>query len=99
MGAFGARADEELYLRTDVAMVMQFRVGARSTGDSATDSALPAALRPVPRTPERAAVLDRKLTLGDYQDRLGRSSMMLLNGSHWSMPVTEKRSNFGPHTI
>jgi spore coat protein A len=26
----------------------------------------------------------------DSQDRLGRSSIMLLNGAHWDMPVTEK---------
>ncbi len=31
----------------------------------------------------------RELTSGDHQDRLGRLSIMLLNGAHWDMPVTE----------
>src|SRR6266566_2721436 len=39
---------------------------------------------------ERAAVRIRELTISDYQNRLGRSSVMLLNGMHWNMPVTEK---------
>ena len=80
-------AGKEVFLRTEVAVVMQFRISSRKADDS---SSLPAGLRPIPRTPESAAVMDRKLTLADYQNRLGRSSVMLLNGSHWSMPVTEK---------
>jgi len=39
---------------------------------------------------ESAAVKSRELTIMDAQDRLGRSSIMLLNGAHWDMPVTEK---------
>ena len=53
-------------------------------------SSLPTTLRPVPRIPESAAVRTRELTLADYQNRLGRSSVMLLNGAHWDMPVTER---------
>jgi spore coat protein A, manganese oxidase len=83
----GTGAGKEVFLRTEVAVVMQFRISSRKAEDS---SSLPAALRPIPRTPESAAVMERKLTLADYQNRLGRSSVMLLNGSHWSMPVTEK---------
>jgi spore coat protein A len=66
---------------------MQFRVSAAKSGD---DSPVPATLRPVPRTPENTAVMTRELTIADYQNRLGRSSVMLLNGAHWDMPVTEK---------
>jgi spore coat protein A len=39
---------------------------------------------------EGSAVKTRELTIMDSQDRLGRSSIMLLNGAHWDMPVTEK---------
>jgi spore coat protein A, manganese oxidase len=84
---FSGRAGKEVFLRTDVAIVMQFRVSAERVADSA---GLPASLRPIARTPESAAVTTRKLTLADYQNRLGRSSVMLLNGAHWAMPLTEK---------
>jgi len=82
---FSAHAGKEVYLRTDVATVMQFRVSGK-VDDS---SSLPGALRPVVRIPENSAVRTRELTLADYQNRLGRSSVMLLNGRHWDMPVTE----------
>jgi spore coat protein A len=39
--------------------------------------------------PESAAVKTRELTIADYPDRLGRSHIMLLNGAHWDMPITE----------
>lgn len=84
---FSARAGESLYLRTKVAMIMQFRVAHGKARDS---SALPGALRPARRIAASEAVRTRELTLADYQDRLGRSHSMLLNGCHWSMPVTEK---------
>jgi spore coat protein A len=84
---FSPYAGQQLYLRTNVAYVMQFRVGRESTPDS---SRLPSVLRPVKRMAEIEAVKTRELTLADYQDRLGRSHIMLLNGCHWSMPVTER---------
>jgi spore coat protein A len=84
---FSGRAGKELFLRTHVAMMMQFRVSAKKAADS---SSLPATLRPVTRIPESAAIVTRELTIADYQNRLGRSNVMLLNGAHWSMPVTEK---------
>jgi spore coat protein A len=90
---FSRYAGKEIFLRTDVAVVMQFRVSAGKTADSAPAAfltSLAAKLRPVPRMRESAAVLTRELTLADYQNRLGRSSVMLLNGAHWAMPVTEK---------
>jgi spore coat protein A len=68
-------------------MIMQFRVSAKKVEDA---SSLPATLRPMVRTPESAAIVTRELTLADYQNRLGRSNVMLLNGAHWNMPVTEK---------
>jgi spore coat protein A, manganese oxidase len=84
---FNEHASKEIFLRTNVAMVMQFRVSAKKTADT---SALPATLRPVPRMLQSAAVATRELTLADYQNRLGRSNVMLLNGAHWNAPVTEK---------
>jgi len=83
---FSAHAGREVILRTDVAVIMQFSVAAAKTSGT---SALPSTLRPAVRIPETAAVRTRELTLADYQNRLGRSSVMLLNGSHWDMPVTE----------
>jgi len=86
---FSAHAGKQVILRTDVAIIMQFRVSARSSSQTAEPSSLPPTLRPVVRIPETAAVRTRELTLADYQNRLGRSSVMLLNGAHWDMPVTE----------
>ena len=84
---FSGRAGMELFLRTDAAFVMQFRVSPHKVLD---ESSLPAALRPITRIQRTAAVTTRELTLADYQNRLGWSSVMLLNGRHWDMPVTEK---------
>lgn len=84
---FSGHAGKEVYLRTNVATFMQFRVSSKRTADSFS---LPTTLRPVPRIQESEAVVSRQLTLADYQNRLGRSNVMLLNGAHWNMPVTEK---------
>jgi spore coat protein A len=81
------QSGKEIYLRTNVAIIMQFRVSAKKAADSST---LPAMLRPVPRLQESTAVITRELTIADYQNRLGRSNVMLLNGAHWNMPVTER---------
>ncbi|MBB6142845.1 spore coat protein A [Silvibacterium bohemicum] len=84
---FSDRAGKEVFLRSDMAVFMQFRVSAGKVVD---DSSLPATLRPVPRMLESAASKTRELTIADLQNRLGQSSVMLLNGAHWDMPVTEK---------
>jgi spore coat protein A len=84
---FSGQSGKEIYLRTTVAIVMQFRVSTKKAVDS---SNLPAMLRPVPRIQESTAVITRELTIADYQNRLGRSKVMLLNGAHWNMPVTER---------
>jgi spore coat protein A len=85
---FAPYSGKSLFLRTDVTVFMQFRVSA-SNSEKGADLDLPATLRPITRIPESAAVQTRELTIADYQDRLGRSSVMLLNGAHWDMPVTE----------
>jgi spore coat protein A len=84
---FSKHRGKTLYLRTAAAVFMQLRVSA---SDSRDDSSLPTAFRPLPRVPESSATNTRELTIVDAQDRLGRSSIMLLNGAHWDMPVTEQ---------
>ena len=83
---FSGQAGAEIVLANDSLPVMKIRV---AKAPSADDSALSAALRPVPRIPESAAVRTRILTLGQKEDRGGNPMMMLLNNAHWSMPVTE----------
>ena len=84
---FRDHAGRQVILRTDVAIIMQFRVSASRSGGPVTS---PSTLRPVERIEEASAVRTRQLTLADYQNRLGRSSVMLLNGMHWDEPVTER---------
>ena len=83
---FSSHAGKQVILRTDVAIIMQFRVSAAKTADPLS---LPTTLRSVVRIPESSATRTRELTLADYQNRLGRSSVMLLNAAHWEIPVTE----------
>ncbi|MDB6104455.1 MAG: Multicopper oxidase [Gammaproteobacteria bacterium] len=83
---FSGHRGGHLFMRTDAVVFMQFRISPRTCEDSPE---LPATLRPRFRMPESSAVKTRELTIADYQDRLGRSSIMLLNGAHWDMPVTE----------
>ena len=83
---FSPHAGKEVYLRTDSAVFMQLRVTGQRMED---ESSMPEAFRPIPRMTESSAIKTRELTLADYQNRLGYSKVMLLNGSHWNMPVTE----------
>ena len=83
---FAAHRGKPVYLRTDVAVIMQIRVLSKARDNTPE---LPATLRPAFRMEESAAEKTRPLTIADYQNRLGRSSVMLLNGAHWHEPVTE----------
>jgi spore coat protein A len=86
---------QELHLRNDADDILQFRVlkqqqqpqmaneGARA------ERALPAMLRSIRRIPESQSVRERILTLSEHDDAAGNSMQMLLNESHWDMPVTE----------
>lgn len=84
---FSEHRGAQLVLKNDAFIVMQFRV---SPGKLTDTSSLPPTLRPVPRIPESQAVQTRLLTLDEYVNRAGNPAMMLLNASHWSMPVTER---------
>jgi spore coat protein A len=83
---FSAHAGESIVLSDGIRPIMQFRVAKTAAIESGI---LPAALRPVPKIPESAAVKTRLLTLGEMDDRIGNAMTMLLNNSHWDMPVTE----------
>jgi spore coat protein A len=83
---FSAYAGRSLYLKHAAAPVMQFRISSSKSGDSPQ---VPGKLRNIPRIPESAAVKTRELTLVDYKDSRDRATSMLLNGMHYSMPVTE----------
>ena len=67
--------------------ILQFRVARTSIG---SPPPIPKSLRKVERITTASAIEKRILTLNDYYDYNGNSMMMLLNGAHWDMPVTEK---------
>ena len=83
---FSAYAGQSLHLKHAAAPVMEIRVSGGKTRDSFH---LPAKLRPIARIPETSAAKTRELTLVDYKDSAGRATSLLLNGMHYSMPVTE----------
>ncbi len=83
---FSGSAGTNLILKNDNLNVMQFRVAAKGSRD---ESALPQALRPVPKIAESSAVKTRALTLVEQQDLIQRPVTMLLNNTRWTSPVTE----------
>ena len=84
---FSDYKNTQLILKNDAFVVMQFRVSGAKVADT---SSLPAVLRPVARIPESRAVQTRLLTLDEYVNKAGNSAMLLLNATHWRMPITEK---------
>lgn len=77
---------EQFYLKLSSAPIMQFRVSPQKTEDR---SGAPGKLRTIRRMAESESVKTRELTLDHHLDDKGRAMMMLLNGAHYSMPVTE----------
>jgi len=88
---FSTSAGEPIIVTNDSSFhVMQFLVAKNAAEKSARDtSTLPSALRPVPKIAESAAVKTRMLTLVEVDDLVQRPVTMLLNNTHWNMPVTE----------
>ncbi|MGA7503334.1 MAG: multicopper oxidase [Candidatus Sulfotelmatobacter sp.] len=84
---FSEHRGAQLILKSDAFTIMQFRVSPAKVPET---SSLPPALRPVPKIPESQAVRTRLLTLDEYVNKAGNSAMLLLNASHWKMPITEK---------
>jgi spore coat protein A len=83
---FAGYDGESIALKSDFFDLMQFRVSRGKVNDSST---LPATLRPVPKITESESVKNRMLTLIDQRDLVGNTMVMLLNGTRWSMPITE----------
>jgi spore coat protein A len=83
---FSPYAGHQLYLKHAASPIAQVRVSTRTTQDR---SSLPGKLRSIRRIPESEAVKTRELTLDHHLDASGRATLMLLNGAHYSMPVTE----------
>jgi spore coat protein A, manganese oxidase len=95
---FSQAAGDQIVLKNDSFNVMQFRVSRRAEEkdknskarkEVASPGILPSVLRPVPKIPESAAVQNRILTLAEVDDLVQRPVTMLLNNTHWNMPVTE----------
>jgi spore coat protein A len=84
---FAKLAGQRVVLRSQALELMQFRVGARTTR---VQRPMPAALRATPRLARAAAVTTRTLTLNNYEDPNTHMAMMLLNGTYWYQPVTER---------
>jgi spore coat protein A, manganese oxidase len=83
---FSGNRGEKVILKNDNLNVMQFRVAGSGAADSIV---LPKALRPVPRILESTAVKTRALSLVEIDDLVQRPVTMLLNNTHWGMPITE----------
>jgi spore coat protein A len=83
---FRDHGGEQIVLHNDAFVMMQLRVGRTKVAD---ESSLPSRLRTVIRIPESSAVKTRVLTIDEYHNAAGDAMQMLLNKSHWNMPVTE----------
>jgi spore coat protein A, manganese oxidase len=85
---FSSMAGQHVSLISDSFSVMQFRVAASKTTQTAP--AIPTALHPIPHLAESSAIKTRRLTLDERLDDVQRSMGMLLNNTPWHAPITEK---------
>jgi spore coat protein A len=83
---FSSHRGQEMILKNDAFVIMQFRVSGDEVNDT---SLLPGTLRPVPKIPESQAVKMRILSLDEYVNRVAEPVLMLLNGTYWHQPITE----------
>jgi len=86
---FKAQSGQSVLLKSDTYTILQFRVSNVPCVDG---SAKPERLQTIPRILTADAVRTRLLTLeggGDPDDPTTKTQPMLLNGAHWSDPVTE----------
>jgi spore coat protein A len=84
---FSGHKGGKLIFKSDSFSIIQFRVSPAKVSDP---SSLPSTLRPVPKLKESDAVKTRMLTLNEYENPVGESMIMLLNGTYWHQPITEK---------
>jgi spore coat protein A, manganese oxidase len=88
---FGQLAGKTVLLKSQALELMQIRVAPRTkTAVTLPARGVPATLRPVKRIARSAAVKTRTLTLNTYIDPKTHMMMMLLNGTYWHQPITEK---------
>jgi spore coat protein A, manganese oxidase len=80
---------QQLTLNNQTWQLMQFRVGEASPG-AAPAPALPTLLRTISRTPESESIKTRLMILREYMSREPKRMLMLLNGTRWHEPVTER---------
>lgn len=83
---FAGLGGANIALKNDIFSVLQFQVAKGKAND---DSVVPQTLRPVPRIAEPSAIKTRRLSLVEVDDLKQRPQTMLLNNTHWNMPVTE----------
>lgn len=84
---FSGWAGRDLFLKNGVMAFLQFRVKGNG---AARKIVLSGHLRRVEPITESSAVKTRILSLSAEVDSAGRQTRMLLNGTPWHMPVTEK---------
>jgi spore coat protein A len=84
---FSESGASTIVLRNDILPVLQFRVSGKAVKDT---SSLPTKLRAIIPPNEKEAEVTRTLTLNEYDNLIGKPSQMLLNGSRWHDPITEK---------
>ena len=84
---FSEHKGQRIIFKSDSFSIMQFRVSPNKVRD---ESSLPSKLRAVPKLKESDAVKTRMLTLNEYMNPAGESALMLLNGTYWHQPITEK---------
>ena len=83
---FSSLAGQSVQLRHQAQGIVEFRVRGKGGRDT---SVLPTSLRAVPRIDPAKAVRERIMTLNEIDDAQGNAMMMLLDGKHWSDPITE----------
>ena len=83
---FSSLAGQTVQLRHQAQGIVEFRVRNKGGRDT---SVLPASLRAVPRIDPTGAVRERVMTLNEIDDANGNAMTMLLDGKHWSDPITE----------
>jgi len=84
---FSESGASTIVLRNDILPVLQFRVSGKAVKDT---SSLPTKLRAIIPANEKEAEVTRTLNLNEYDTLIGKPSQMLLNGSRWHDPITEK---------
>jgi len=84
---FSAARGRRLTLNNQSWELMQFRV---ANSAPVPRPSVPASLRPISRIPESASVKTRLMILREYMETAPKRMLMLLNGTRWHEPVTER---------